>query len=267
MSVDAGRPGESEFLGGYDPVSFPPFAVAVDLAIFTIRAGLLAVLLVQRSDHPYQGYWALPGGFVQADESTGQAARRELAEETGVVAFAGHLEQLRTYSDPGRDPRMRVVSVAHVALAPDLPDVRPGGDAAAARWWPVEDLGLDDLSGDGVPLAFDHARILADARDRVRAKLEYTTLAAAFTEEPFTLADLRRVYAAVWGSAPDLANFRRKVLGTAGFVVESERSPVAAAGAAGGRPPLLYRRGPATTLHPPFLRPAEPLRLTREDPS
>jgi 8-oxo-dGTP diphosphatase len=286
MSTGGNRPGEREFLGGYDPVSFPPFAVTVDLAIFTIRAGVLAVLLVQRGDHPYQGYWALPGGFVQANESTGQAARRELAEETGVSSFAGHLEQLRTYSEPGRDPRMRVVSVAYVALAPDLPDVRPGGDAAAARWWPVEDVGLDDTSlgitgldntglddagGDGLPLAFDHARILADARDRVRAKLEYTTLAAAFTDEPFTLADLRRVYAAVWGSAPDLANFRRKVLGTEGFVVEAQRSPVAAAGTAGGRPPLLYRRGPATTLHPPLLRPAEPRapepRLTsREDP-
>jgi 8-oxo-dGTP diphosphatase len=268
MGPTASRPGESEFLGGYDPVGFPPFAVAVDLAIFTIRAGLLAVLLVQRSDHPYQGYWALPGGFVQADESTDRAARRELAEETGVSAFAGHLEQLRTYSEPGRDPRMRVVSVAHVALAPDLPDVRPGGDAAAARWWPVEDVGLEDASGDGVrdglPLAFDHGLILADARDRVRAKLEYTTLAAAFTEEPFTLADLRRVYAAVWGSAPDLGNFRRKVLGTEGFVVEAQRSPVAAAGTAGGRPPLLYRRGPATTLHPPFLRPG-PV-LTGDDP-
>jgi 8-oxo-dGTP diphosphatase len=266
VSLGESRPGESEFLGGYDPASFPPFAVAVDLAIFTIRAGLLAVLLVQRRDHPYQGYWALPGGFVQAGESTDQAARRELAEETGVSAFGGHLEQLRTYSEPDRDPRMRVVSVAHVALAPGLPDVRPGGDAAAARWWPVEDTGLDNTGGDGLPLAFDHTRILADARDRVRAKLEYTTLAAAFTDEPFTLADLRRVYAAVWGSAPDLANFRRKVLGTEGFVVEAQRSPVAAAGAAGGRPPLLYRRGPATTLHPPLLRPAEPRLASREDP-
>jgi 8-oxo-dGTP diphosphatase len=266
MSTGVSRPGEREFLGGYDPVSFPPFAVTVDLAIFTIRAGLLAVLLVQRRDHPYQGYWALPGGFVRADESTDQAARRELAEETGVSVFAGHLEQLRTYSAPGRDPRMRVVSVAHVALAPDLPEVRPGGDAATAHWWPVEDVGLDDIGDDELPLAFDHVRILADARDRVRAKLEYTTLAAAFTGEPFTLADLRRVYVAVWGSAPDLANFRRKVLGTEGFVVEAQRSPVAAAGTAGGRPPLLYRRGPATTLHPPLLRPAEPRPTSRKDP-
>jgi 8-oxo-dGTP diphosphatase len=266
MSTSRSRPGEAKFLGGYDPAGFPPFAVAVDLAIFTIRAGLLAVLLVQRRDHPYQGYWALPGGFVRADESTGQAARRELAEETGVSAFTGHLEQLRTYSDPARDPRMRVVSVAHVALAPNLPDPRAGGDAAAARWWPVEDVGREDAAADGLPLAFDHARILADALDRVRGKLEYTTLAAAFADEPFTLADLRRVYAAVWGSAPDLANFRRKVLGTVGFVVEAQRSPAAAAGAAGGRPPLLYRRGPATTLHPPLLRPAEP-GPTREDQS
>ena len=255
MNAPGVRPGEGEFLGGYDPASFPPFAVAVDLAIFTIRAGLLAVLLVQRRDHPYQGYWAMPGGFVRADESAGQAALRELAEETGVSAFTGHLEQLRTYSDPGRDPRMRVVSVAHVALAPNLPDARAGGDAAAARWWPVEDVGLDDVRADGVPLAFDHARILADALDRIRAKLEYTTLAAAFVDEPFTLADLRRVYAAVWGSAPDLGNFRRKVLGTDGFVIEAQRSATAAAGAAGGRPPLLYRRGAATTLHPPLLRP------------
>src|SRR5215469_2892350 len=240
---------EAEYLRSYDPSGFPPFAVTVDLAVFTIRSGVLAVLLVQRSEHPYQGSWALPGGFVRADESAGDAARRELAEETGAGTFDGHLEQLRTYSEPGRDPRMRVVSVAHVALAPDLPDPRAGGDAAAARWWPVE-----DLDAESVPLAFDHATILADALDRVRSKLEYTTLAASFVAEPFTIADLRRVYAAVWGEAPDLAKFRRKVLGTPGFVVEATRSPLPAAGAAGGRPPLLYHCGDAIILRPPMLR-------------
>jgi 8-oxo-dGTP diphosphatase len=248
--------GEREFLHAYDPGEFPPFAVAVDLAVFTIRAGLLTVLLVQRREHPFRGYWALPGGFVRASESAGDAAVRELVEETGVTAFTGHLEQLRTYSDPGRDPRMRVVSVAHVALAPGLPDPRPGGDAAAARWWPVEDLGLDDGGPDAPQLAFDHAQIVTDALERVRSKLEYTTLAASFVEEPFTLADLRRVYGAVWGKAPDLGNFRRKVLGTEGFAVEAQRSP-AAAGPGGGRPPLLYRRGGAVVLHPPMLRPQE----------
>jgi 8-oxo-dGTP diphosphatase len=264
-------PTEAEFLRAYDPARFPPFAVTVDLAVFTIRAGALAALLVQRSEHPFRGHWALPGGFVRADESADDAAGRELAEEAGALAVSGHLEQLRTYSDPGRDPRMRVVSVAYVALAPDLPDPRAGGDAAAARWWPVEDIALaaggrslaqagragdapEAVPPDAVPLAFDHARILADALERVRAKLEYTTLAASFVTEPFTLADLRRVYQAVWGQAPDIANFRRKVLGTSGFVREAERSACAAAGAAGGRPPLLYRRGDARILHPPMLR-------------
>lgn len=257
MAMRPDRPGEREFLDAYRSAEFPPFAVTVDLAVFTLRAGLLSVLLVQRADHPYQGYWALPGGFVHAGESAEQAAQRELEEETGT-AFSGHLEQLRTYSEPDRDPRMRVVSVAHVALAPGLPDPRPGGDAAAARWWPVEDLGLDDAAvsaaADTPALAFDHALILADALERVRSKIEYTTLAASFVDEPFTLADLRRVYAAVWGSAPDLANFRRKVLATEGFVTEAQRSP-AAAGPAGGRPPLLYLRGTAAAIHPPMLRP------------
>ncbi len=105
MSGTEQRAGEREFLRGYDPGEFPPFAVTVDLAVFTIRAGVLTVLLVQRRDHPFRGYWALPGGFVRDAESAEQAAVRELAEETGVTAFTGHLEQLRTYSDPGRDPR------------------------------------------------------------------------------------------------------------------------------------------------------------------
>jgi 8-oxo-dGTP diphosphatase len=260
VSTAGDRAGEREFLRGYDPGEFPPIAVTVDLAVFTIRGGLMTVLLVQRRDHPYKGYWALPGGFVRASESAGDAALRELAEETGVTTFTGHLEQLRTYSDPARDPRMRVVSIAHVALAPGLPDPRPGGDAIAARWWPVEDLGPENAGLDAPPLAFDHPLILADAVERVRSKLEYTTLAASFVEEPFTLGDLRRVYEAAWGTAPDLGNFRRKVLSTDGFVVEAQRSPRAAAGTAGGRPPLLYRRGSAAVLHPRMPRPQEETR-------
>ncbi len=227
----------------------PPFAVAVDLAIFTIRHDALSVLLVERGEEPYAGSWALPGGFVQPDEDAETAAWRELHEETGVARFAGHLEQLRTYSAPDRDPRMRVVSVAHVAFAPDLPEPSAGSDAAGARWWAAADL-LD--AADRPDLAFDHAVILADARERVRSKLEYTTLAREFVADQFTLPELRAVYAAVWGTPPDLGNFRRKVLGTEGFVVPTETHGVPSE--AGGRKALLYRRGPATVIQPPMLR-------------
>jgi 8-oxo-dGTP diphosphatase len=224
----------------------PPFAVTVDLAVFTIRDGALSVLLVERGADPYAGSWALPGGFVEPQEDAETAAWRELLEETGVEQFGGHLEQLRTYSAPDRDPRMRVVSVAHVAFAPDLPEPEAGSDAAGARWWAVDEV----LAVDGPTLAFDHEEILRDARERVRAKLEYTTLALDFVAEPFTLPELRRVYAAVWGVAPDLGNFRRKVLGTDGFVVPTEGS----GGTGTGRPALLYRRGDTTVIQPPMLR-------------
>ena len=235
-------------------MSHPPFAVAVDLAIFTIRDGALAVLLIERGEDPFKGAWALPGGFVGPEEDAEQAAWRELHEETGVERFSGHLEQLRTYSAPDRDPRMRVVSVAHVALAPDLPEPQAGTDAADARWWVVDDLlGPDGSAPEDAPeLAFDHRRILVDARERVRAKLEYTTLATEFVAEPFTLPELRRVYTAVWGTPPDLGNFRRKVLGTEGFVIptDSHGTPTES----GGRRALLYRRGPATAIQPPMAR-------------
>lgn len=240
MTSSAGRPER------------PPVAVTVDLAIFTIRDCALSVLLVQRGVDPFEGAWALPGGFIEPDEDAEQAAWRELAEETGVERFPGHLEQLRTYSAPDRDPRMRVVTVAHVALAPDLPEPRAGTDAADARWWVVDDLiGTDGEPPEDAPeLAFDHRQILVDARERVRAKLEYTTLATQFVAEPFTLPELRRVYAAVWGTPPDLGNFRRKVLGTEGFVVPTDLRTREG----GGRPALLYRRGPATSVSPPMSR-------------
>ena len=231
----------------------PPFAVTVDIAVFTIRDGALSVLLVERGGEPFRGSWALPGGFIEPHEDAEQAAWRELREETGLEEsglLSAHLEQLRTYSAPDRDPRMRVVSVAHVALAPDLPDPQAGTDASDARWWVVDDV-LSE--GEDAPtLAFDHRQILLDARERVRAKLEYTTLAAQFVAEPFTLPELRRVYAAVWGTPPDLGNFRRKVLGTDGFVVPTDARGEATE--SGGRPALLYKRGPATVIQPPMAR-------------
>ncbi len=228
----------------YNPHDYPPFAVTVDLAIFTIRHGGLHMLLVKRKDDPFAGAWALPGGFIEPDEDAETAARRELDEETGVQIDAFHLEQLRTYSAPNRDPRMRVVSVAHVAFAPDLPDPVAGSDAANARWWRIEDV-LDE----NFELAFDHAQIVADALERVRSKIEYTTLACSFVTAPFTLSDLRAVYEAVWGYAPDLGNFRRKVLSTPGFVVATNDT-----GGDQGRPALLYRAGGGAILQPAMLR-------------
>lgn len=245
--------GEAAWLDHYDPDQFPPFAVTVDLAIFTLREGEFCVLLIRRGGHPYRGRWALPGGHVRhGQESADDAARRELVEETGidVIASNAHLEQLATYSSPDRDPRIRrglhVVSVAYIALAPDLPEPSAGTDAAEAAWMPV--ARLDDTG-----LAFDHSEIVTDAIERVRAKLEYTTLAAAFVREPFSLGQLRDVYTAVWGYAPDLANLRRKVLATPGFVVPAERA-TAAPSRSGGRPPELYRRGSARLITPAIAR-------------
>ena len=233
-------------LRGYDKHAYEPFAVTVDLAVLTVREGALHVLLVERGQEPYAGDWALPGGFLLPDESAETAARRELAEETGLDDVSGlDLEQLRTYSEPGRDPRMRVVSVAFTALLPEPPEPRGGGDAAQARWLPYGSVG---------PLAFDHDRILADAHERVGDRLENTRTATAFCPPEFTLGELQQVYETVWGTALDRPNFRRKVLATPGFV---EPVPGAARLTGGrGKPAALYRAGPATALHPPLLRPS-----------
>jgi 8-oxo-dGTP diphosphatase len=239
MSQDHGR---------YDPRAYPPVAVTVDLVVLTvrdlaIRAGTLCALAVRRAEPPYRGRWALPGGFVRPDEDLDGAAARELAEETGVDAAAVHLEQLASYGAPDRDPRMRTVTVAYLALAPDLPVPTPGGDAAEACWLTVERL----LAAGP---AFDHDRILADGVERARAKLEYSPLATAFCPPEFTVAELRRVYEIVWGRPLDPRNFHRKVTGVPGFLLAVHGTTTRD----GGRPAQLYRRGDATVLHPPILR-------------
>ncbi|MFB7587789.1 NUDIX domain-containing protein [Streptomyces sp. NPDC056169] len=248
----------------YDPSAFPPFAVTVDLVVLTVRSHALCTLIVRRGEPPFQGRWALPGGFVREGEDLGAAAARELVEETGLRAHdpgdpppvpgnGAHLEQLATYGAPDRDPRMRVVSVAHLALAPDLPAPRAGGDANSARWAPVEELlGEDGPAGAGAePLAFDHAQILADGVERARSKIEYSSLATAFCPPEFTVGELRRVYEAVWGVALDPRNFHRKVTGTPGFLVPAGGTTTRQ----GGRPAQLFRAGGATLLNPPMLRP------------
>ncbi|MFF4320780.1 NUDIX domain-containing protein [Streptomyces sp. NPDC001568] len=243
----------------YDPSAYPPFAVTVDLVVLTVRRHALCALVVRRGEQPFQGRWALPGGFVRGDEDLAGAAARELAEETGLCAHdpaapdagnGAHLEQLATYGDPQRDPRMRVVSVAHLVLAPDLPAPRAGGDANSARWAPVDEL-LESPDQASAGLAFDHATILADGVERARSKIEYSSLATAFCPPEFTVGELRRVYEAVWGVALDPRNFHRKVTGTPGFLVPAGGTTTRQ----GGRPAQLFRAGGATLLNPPMLRP------------
>jgi 8-oxo-dGTP diphosphatase len=248
------RPGEQEWLAAYDPHDYPPIAVTVDVVALTMRQNRLHVLLVERAAPPYQGYRALPGGFVRAGaEDLDQAAARELAEETGLdTADLGriHLEQLGSYGAPRRDPRLHIVSIAYLAFAPDLPDPQAGGDAAAAAWTPVAG---PHGGGSGDRLAFDHGAILADGLERARAKLEYTSLATTFLEPEFTIPELRAVYEEIWGEPLHAGNFHRKVLSVPGFVEYTGRT-TATGGSRGGPRPRLYRAGSARLLHPALLR-------------
>ena len=227
----------------YDPGDYPPFAVTCDITIFALVDGELSVLLVRRGEAPFADRWALPGGFVGPRESADDAAHRELAEETGLTDV--WLQQLRTFSAPDRDPRMRVVTVAYVALLPAPHTPRAGTDAAEARYWRVS-----EISGDF--LAFDHHEILATALERVRSKLEYTTLATTLLGPEFTIGDLRDVYEALWQVDLDVSNFRRKVLATPGFVEEVRGAGKRVSGP--GRPAAIYRPAGAAQLHPPMLR-------------
>jgi len=254
---------EELFLASYDPRAFPPVAVTVDAVALTIRDGALHVLLIQRGVPPYEGWWALPGGFVKTGsdpEDLPDAARRELSEETGQPSGLFHLEQLATYGSPGRDPRMRVISVAYLAFSPELPEPRFGGDAKAAAWVPVGSLGLAGNGNSQIPgtvreLAFDHARILADGLERARSKLEYTPLATAFVGKEFTISELRAVYEAVWDERLHAGNFHRKVLSVPGFV-ESTGGTTETGGPRGGPKARIYRAGDARQLHPALLRPS-----------
>ncbi|WP_231591460.1 NUDIX hydrolase [Saccharothrix sp. ST-888] len=293
---------DQQWPAAHEPCAYAPIAVTVDVVVLTLCQGRLHVLLVQRGEPPHRGCWALPGGFLRAGRETlAEAAVRELAEEAGLRLGADpstalgriHLEQLGTYGDPGRDPRMHVVSVAYLAFAPDLPAPEAGTDAATAAWHRVDSLDLAanrasgpsaEAHGGGVggrtgarptqgppqattrptdptgpsaviTLAFDHARIVADGLDRARAKLEYSPLATAFLGHDFTIPELRAVYEAVWDEKLHPGNFHRKVLSVPGFV-EGTGSTADRGGARGGPRARCYRPGDAQVLHPPLLRPA-----------
>jgi 8-oxo-dGTP diphosphatase len=232
----------------------PRVAVSVDLVILTVRDSQLSVLAWRRDTEPHLGTWGLPGGFIRLDEDLPATAARVLAERAGLPDAPVHLEQLQTYGYPDRDPRQRVVAVAYLGLAPDL----PAPEQPRMSWQPVARLAR---------MSFDHLRILQDGVERARAKLEYTSLGAAFCRDEFTVAELRRVYEIVWDTPLDPRNFHRKVTGAEGFLIDTGK--VSAAG--GGRPAQVYRRGDTDLLHPPMLRPrprlaTEPVRQSPGGP-
>lgn len=237
--------------------SAPPVLLAVDLVILTLRSTCLHVLLVERGVEPYLDDWALPGGFLNnAGEDLAAAAHRELREEAGLSGPELHLEQLRAYGEPDRDPRGRVVSVAYLAIAPGLPEPVAGTDAVGASWVPV-----DDVLSARLGLAFDHQRIVADGVEHARVKLERTALATAFCGKTFTISELQHVYEAVWGVQLDPRNFYRKVQAVPGFIVPAgtARRPTK------GRPARLFRPGPRTVLNPPIVRPSLAESREKED--
>jgi 8-oxo-dGTP diphosphatase len=217
-------------------VSVPRIGISVDLVILTVRRGQLTTLAWRRDTEPFAGLLGLPGGFIRLDEDLPAAAARVLAERAGLPGALVHLEQLRTYGYPDRDPTRRAVSVAYLGLAPDL----PAPEQPQMSWQPVSAL---------TQMAFDHARILQDGVERARSKLEYTSLAAAFCQDEFTVGELRRVYEIVWGTPLDPRNFHRKVTGARDFLVQTGTVTTS-----GGRPAQVYRRGTAVLLYPPMLR-------------
>jgi len=199
--------------------------VTVDIVIFTIQSEELKVLLVKRGIPPFKGQLALPGGFVHEDESLDEAAMRELREETGVSDV--FLEQLYSFGEPGRDPRERIITVAYYALiSADRSQLAAGTDTTEAAWWPVSKLPA---------LAFDHRKILDYALERLRNKLEYTTVGFQLLPAKFSLTELQGVYEAILGKKLDKRNFRRKI------ELLKILKPISEYRRGGQRPARLYR--------------------------
>ena len=235
---------ETDYLRTYRPERFPRPSVTVDIVALCIVDGELRVLLVRRGEHPFKGAWALPGGFVRVGdghkdkgEDLDRAATRELEEETGLAPSDVFLEQLGAFGDAGRDPRMRVITVAYYALIrPDLvPAVKPGGDAAYTEWRAVADIPR-------IKVAFDHQEIISRAVARVAERIQSSSIAASLVAKTFTIPELRHVYAVLEGKPLDRGNFRRKVerLIESGVLEEAPGKRITSS-----KPARLYRFIPA----------------------
>ncbi len=233
-SVGANTQGEEEITEAtahhYDASKYERPSVTVDVVMMSLRQRDLQVLLIKRRSWPYEGMWAIPGGFVNIDESLESAAKRELQEETEVQDV--YLEQLYTFGDPGRDPRTRVITAVYFALLDsERLQVKAASDASDVGWFSVYDL---------PPLAFDHAKILNYALNRLRGKLDYTTIAFSLLPEQFTLRELQRVYEIILHRRLDKRNFRKKVLAT-GILEDTGAKKMEGT----HRPARLYRFNPA----------------------
>ncbi len=192
---------------------FPRPSLTVDCIVFGFDGGALQLLLIERGIEPFKGAWALPGGFVQMDETLNEAARRELAEEADLKSV--FLEQLFTFGEVDRDPRGRVVSVAYSALVrPDQHPASGGTDAADAQWFSLSDL---------PDLAFDHQQMVDMALERLRGKIRYQPVGFELLPESFTLSQLQALYESILDRPIDKRNFRKKataydfILGTDNF--------------------------------------------------
>jgi len=201
-------------------------AVSVDVVIFSVRAHGLTVLLVRRAAAPFRGRWSLPGGFVRPTESLDDAARRQLQEETEVRDV--YLEQLYTFGAPRRDPRGRMISVAYFALVAADVGAHAAADGLEVNWHAVTEL---------PDLAFDHGEIVTYALQRLRYKLEYTSVGFELLPNEFTLTELQTAYEIVLGEQLDKRNFRRRII-DAGILAETNRYH---ASEGQGRPARLYR--------------------------
>lgn len=179
---------------------YPHPAVTTDSVIFGFDGSKLKVLLIERGIDPYRGKWAFPGGFLNMDESAEEGAMRELREETGLLP--SYIEQFHCYSDPDRDPRERVITIAFYALV-RIVKVRGGDDAAMAKWFAIDDV---------PQLAFDHHRILRDALVRLRERIHFHPIGFELMPEKFTMKQLQTLYEAILGVHFDRRNFTKKML-------------------------------------------------------
>ncbi len=177
-------------------------SVTADIVVFTIKDDDLKILLIKRNLEPFSNSWALPGGFVRIHESLEDAAKRELAEETGVKDV--YLEQLYTFGDPERDPRGRVITVTYMALIDsEKIDLKAATDASEAQWFSVKKL---------PELAFDHKKIFEYAVQRLKWKFEYTTVAFSLLPKRFTISQIQKIYEIVFDREFDKRNFNKKIL-------------------------------------------------------